>query len=132
MIVFDGQVLIAHLEATDARHERGTELMRLTRDLPRLIPALTLAEVLIGFERRALAERALSDITVALRFSVVPHDDGWSLRLARTRVASGLRLPDAVVLAEAQRLGAQVATFDGALAQAAQRDGRLFTPPQIS
>ena len=128
MIIFDACVLIAHLESTDALHSRGTEIMRATRKLPRRIPSLTLAEVLIGFERAGSATQALRDITVALRFAEVTPDDGWALRVARTRVRYGLRLSDAVVLADAKRLDAQVATFDGALGQAAKDDGRLFVP----
>ncbi|MCL2787760.1 MAG: PIN domain-containing protein [Micrococcales bacterium] len=128
MIVFDACVLIAHLEATDALHQRGTEIMRATIGRQRRIPSLTLAEVLIGFERRGLAEQAFLDITGTLRFAEIPPDDRWTLRVAHTRVKYGLRLPDAVVLADAQRLNAQIATLDTALAQAAQADGRLFTP----
>jgi predicted nucleic acid-binding protein len=128
VIVFDACVLIAHLEASDALHNRGVALMRATSRRERRIASLTRAEVRIGFERAGRTQEALNDILVSLRFAEVFPDSSWAAHVARVRVASSLRLPDAVVLAQAQRLDAQVATFDGALANAAKADGRLFEP----
>ena len=128
MIVFDACVVIAHLERHDALHARGVQLMHAAAPFRRRIASLTLAEVLIGFEKIAMTDQALRDITHALHIIEVLPEQGWAKRLAAARVSSGLRLPAAVVLAEARHLNAQIATFDSALADVARRENRLFEP----
>ena len=118
MIILDASVLIAHLDADDAHHERATRLLLDMIDKPLGASPLTLAEVLVGparVGRAELAEGALRELGV----EVVPLDVDAPRDLAELRVRTQLRLPDCCVLLAARTAGGNVATFDDRLHQAA-------------
>lgn len=118
MIVLDASVLIAHLGATDALHDRAVELLVNAADEDLGASPLTLAEVYVGPARAgklARAQKAIRDLDVA----VVPLDDGAPERLATLR-STGLRLPDCCVLYAAESAIAEIATFDDRLGSAAK------------
>jgi predicted nucleic acid-binding protein len=118
VIVLDASVLIAHLEATDAHHERATHLLVDAADEPLGASPLTLAEVLVGPARTgklAPARTAIRELEIA---SIALADDA-PVRLAMLRAGTRLRLPGCCVLLAAETAGAQVATFDDRLATAA-------------
>lgn len=125
MIVLDASVLIAHLDAGDAHHERATQLMLGAVAEPLAASPLTLAEVLVGPARAgrvAAARAALDD----LKIRAVPLEDDAPTQLATLRATSRLRLPDCCVLLAAQTTHAAVATFDERLADTASELGLVL------
>lgn len=122
MIVLDASVLIAHLDRSDARHERATELLLDLADCQLGASPLTLAEVLVGPARVGRTEVAV-ELLDELGLDPVSLDRASSLRLAQLRASTGLRLPDCCVLLAAQTSAATVATFDRRLAAAAVEAG---------
>jgi predicted nucleic acid-binding protein len=118
VIVLDASVLIAHFEATDAHHERATQLLVEAADESLGASPLTLAEVLVGPARTGkldAAQAALRDLEIT---SIALADDAPA-RLATLRAGTRLRLPDCCVLLAAETAQAQLATFDDRLASAA-------------
>ncbi len=118
MIVLDASVLIAHLEATDAHHDRATQLLLDAADEALAASPLTLAEVLVGPARvgkLTAAQLALRELEIAS----VPLAEEGPARLATLRATTRLRLPDCCVLLAAETTNAFVATFDNRLAAAA-------------
>jgi len=122
VMVLDASVLIAHLDADDAHHERATRLLLDAIDEPLAASPLTLAEVLVGPARGGrdeLAEGALRELGV----EVVPLDVSAPRDLAELRARTQLRLPDCCVLLAARSAGGYVATFDDRLHRAAAELG---------
>jgi toxin FitB len=122
VIVLDASVLIGHLEPADVRHDRATELLLQSAAIPFASSVVSLAEIYVGAERAgrlADAQRAVSLLGV----TPLPLPADIGPRLAQLRVATSLKLPDCCVLEAAERHGATLATFDGALAAHARRLG---------
>lgn len=120
MIVLDASVLIAHLGATDALHDRAVELLVDAADDELGASPLTLAEVYVGPARAgklARAQRAIHDLGV----TAVSLGDDAPERLATLRSTTGLRLPDCCVLYAVEAAAAEIATFDDRLKSAAKR-----------
>jgi predicted nucleic acid-binding protein len=122
VIVLDAGVLIAHLDATDAHHERATELLFNTAAETLGASPLTLAEVLVGPSRAGTMDAARAALT-AMTIETVRWSDVAAIRLAVLRATSGLRLPDCCVLLAAETTHADVATLDDKLARAAAEIG---------
>lgn len=117
-MILDASVLIAHLEAADAHHERATQLLLDQADAEFGVSPLTMAEVLVGPARIG----ALASVQSAIRgldISLVPLDAQSPERLAVLRASTRLRLPDCCVLLAAELERASLATFDERLAAAA-------------
>jgi predicted nucleic acid-binding protein len=122
VIVLDASVLIAHLDASDAHHERATALLADSAGEPLKASPLTLAEVLVGPARAGHLDRAsavLDQLDVAAQH--LPEDA--PRRLALLRAQTNLKLPDCCVLLAAEQTDAAVATFDHRLANAATERG---------
>lgn len=123
MIVLDACVLIAHLDSSDAHHAQACRLLTEMAGQPKLISALTLAEVLVGparVGRRRAAEAILDELNLQPR--EVPASAAG--QLAELRAATGLRLPDCCVLLTAEIAApAGLATFDEKLARVAASRG---------
>ena len=117
MTVVDASVLIAHLDAADAHHERATDLLEGDDDLSASV--MSLAEVLVQPARAGLLSRAVSALEELGVHSVGLNPDE-SVRLAILRAETSLKLPDCCVLLAAERVQAAVATFDSRLASAAK------------
>jgi predicted nucleic acid-binding protein len=115
VIVLDASVLIAHLDASDAHHERATALLADSAGEPLKASPLTLAEA--GHLDRASA--VLDQLDVAAQH--LPEDA--PRRLALLRAQTNLELPDCCVLLAAEQTDAAVATFDHRLANAATERG---------
>ncbi|GAA1465086.1 PIN domain-containing protein [Microbacterium thalassium] len=122
MIVLDASVAIALLDRADAHHEASVTLLRDHLGDRLAISTLTLAEVLVRPARVGDADRVESGLR-ALGVSTLPLAAHDALALARTRAATGLRMPDAVVVHTAQAADAAIATADRTLADAARRRG---------
>jgi predicted nucleic acid-binding protein len=123
VIVLDASVLIAHLDAGDAHHDRAFGLLLALADEPFAASPLTVAEVLVGPARAGLIDRAAAAVR-ELQVTTVPIDEIAPARLAALRAATGLKLPDCGVLLAAELVGgAGIATFDDRLAAAARARG---------
>lgn len=122
MIVLDASVVIAHLWARDAHHERATEFFRSHVDDEFLVHPLTLAEILVGpmcANRGEFAQAAIDSL--GIREWEVPA--GSAGRLARMRVDTAAKMPDCCVLEAASVTRSPVATLDRELAAAAASVG---------
>jgi predicted nucleic acid-binding protein len=123
VIVVDAGVLIAHLDARDAQHDRAEGALMRAADEPFGSSTLTLAEVLVGPARRGRlddARAALDELAVA----EIQLEGGAPARLAALRAETGLKLPDCCVLLAAQDAEARsILTLDEALAREAERLG---------
>lgn len=122
MIVFDASVLIAHLNPTDAHHQRAGNLLRGALDHGFGASPITLAEALVAPARSGAVERATA-LLRELGIRAVDLATGSPMRLAPLRLHTGLKLPDCCVLHAAELVGAAVATFDERLADAARARG---------
>jgi predicted nucleic acid-binding protein len=123
VIVLDACVVIAHLDAADAHHERAGRLLADLAGQAKTMNVLTRAEVLVS-PARSGRRRAAEDILDRLRIgtSELPADAAG--RLAEMRAHTGLRMPDCCVLLTAELAGpAELATFDERLAKAATDRG---------
>ncbi|TDE94821.1 type II toxin-antitoxin system VapC family toxin [Occultella glacieicola] len=95
-----------HAEAVDLLSRPGEDF---------LTHSVNLAEVLVLAEREGHGEHLADDLAAA----GIRSAETEPLRLAGTRVRSGLRMPDSCALSLARAHGVPVATFDGALGRAA-------------
>jgi len=120
MIVLDASLLIAYLSTSDPHHRRSVAVLAEHAAQPFAIPALTLAETLVGPARAGRATEVLEALST-LELTVI--QDVEPSTLAALRASSGLRMPDAVVLHTALRHAAALATFDERLSTAAVASG---------
>ncbi|MCL1897982.1 MAG: type II toxin-antitoxin system VapC family toxin [Micrococcales bacterium] len=131
MIVLDNSVLVAYSQPEDAHHEPAVGLI--AAHLGNLVVhSLTLADYMVHPVRLGEVEDHWEWITGSLDADnleikiVDAPGQRWPVHLARVRVATKLKMPDAVVLATALALGGQVATFDEGLMKAARSHGALL------
>lgn len=123
MIVIDASVLIAHLDATDAHHDRAAERLLSVAEQPLGASPITLAEVLVGPARTGRLEPARQAIT-DLGVDEIPLSGDAPAKLALLRAETNLKLPDCCVLLAAQDARADgVLTFDDRLTREAARLG---------
>jgi len=122
VIVLDAGVLIGFLAADDVFHDRASTFLAEHAAQTFAASALTVAETLVHPARAARlgdARRALA----ALQLGVLGLAADEAVQLAELRAATGLRMPDAVVVLAAERHGAELATTDAAVARAAEARG---------
>ena len=113
MIVLDAGIVIAALDGSDAHHEAAVEALRDARAKggTLVLPASAYAESLVGPSRRGSDAIATVDAFVdALPAAVEPATRTVAREAARLRATHGnsLRLPDALVLATAHVMGAEL------------------------
>ncbi len=104
LIVLDAGVLIGVLDRNDTHHLPATAALRATEESStRLaLPVSALAEILIGPTRRSPEAVAVVDgLIAALTIDLVAIDEQVAREAALLRARSGLRLPDALVVATA-------------------------------
>jgi predicted nucleic acid-binding protein len=125
VIILDASVVIAFLEPADVHHDDAVGIFARGPE-PLVMHELTLAEVLVAPARAGRDEALLSDL---YRIGVRPavFEAPLAPLLARLRVRTGLKMPDACVLATALQFAhegeARLATFDARLAAAARSLG---------
>lgn len=130
MIVLDASVLVAHLNLSDAHHERATNLLMEAAGHEFGASPITLAEVLVGPARSGALDRA-NAVLAELGVQDLGLSDGAPGRLAVLRATTGLKLPDCCVLLAAEQDQAELATFDERLASVARERGiRVRSSPQ--
>jgi predicted nucleic acid-binding protein len=112
LTVLDAGVLIGFLDANDAHHERATAAMRSAVDRGDriVLPASAYAEVLVGPSRSGARAVAMVDSVLER----VPVEIGPLTQVVAARAAAlrarhaGLQLPDALVIATASHLDADL------------------------
>jgi predicted nucleic acid-binding protein len=122
VIVLDANVLIAFLDATDSHHSATVQLLERRYADGFGASVLTVAEALVHptrVDRQAAAIASLERIGV----QTIPLLAADALALARVRNSYRVRMPDAVALHTALVTGSELATFDDALAAAAESAG---------
>lgn len=121
MIVVDASVLIAHLDETDALHDRAVDALLAAADQPLGCSPITLAEVLVGPARAGRlgdARNAIADLGVV----EVALGENAAARLAALRAETALKMPDCCVLLAAAEADAEaILTFDDRLARVAEQ-----------
>jgi predicted nucleic acid-binding protein len=127
VVVFDSDVLIGFLNASDAHHADAVELVRqsLAARTRRMISAVNYSEILIGPIRVGNEARDHVDAMLGhFSIEIVTVDGAFARRAAAVRARIGLRLPDAYALAtaiHAEHNGhddVRLATFDKAVLRA--------------
>lgn len=119
VVVFDSDVLIAFLSASDANHEGavGTVRKSLAPATRRLISAVNYSEILIG-PLRAGTHLRVEEMLVKLGIETIRVDMALAERAAAVRAKTNLKLPDAYALAtaiHAEKRGSddvEIASFD--------------------
>ena len=124
-------MVIAHLYPHDPHHQAATEFLRESAGEELAIHSLNLAEVLVGGVKAGRGQEMLDDLeTIGIRVAERPA--GEPLRLAKLRASSGLKLPDCCALDTALATASTLATFDGALAEAARQRHVTVAPSAAS
>jgi predicted nucleic acid-binding protein len=125
MIVLDASALIAFAKPSDAHHGAAVDAIAEATDALGAHP-ITVAEFLVHPARLGQGEPAYTKLTERLGLHVLDAPGRrWPVHLASTRASSGLRMPDAVVLACATAVGGTVLTFGDRLTHAARTAGAL-------
>ena len=127
VVVFDSDVLIGFLNASDAHHADAVELVResLAARTRRMISAINYSEILIGPIKAGKEARDHVDAMLGhFSIEIITVDGAFARRAAAVRARTGLRLPDAYALAtaiHAEHNGhddVRLATFDKAVLRA--------------
>jgi predicted nucleic acid-binding protein len=118
VIVLDASVLIAHLDAHDAQHDRARAALAATGGEELGASSITLAECLVGPTRAGRLDRALTALR-DLGVGELGLAADSATALAHLRAQTNLRLPDCCVLECARRVRASLLTFDDRLAKRA-------------
>jgi len=129
MILLDASVLIAFQDSENANYQRAVDLIVSMDESYIFVSEVTWAEVLVGAIIANEVEDAVDGILRELGVAVInPEGSDWPLLLAEARARTGLKMPDAIIIATAEILGAQVATLDKRLAKVAAKEGLLYEP----
>lgn len=122
MIVGDTSWIVALRDPQDAHHAAAVAADRVIGDEPVLIAVVTLTECLVAPAK--LDDLAEAEAALRAAFEVEDIDESAPRRWATRRAATGLRLPDAIVLETALHHRARgVVTFDARLASVCRDAG---------
>jgi predicted nucleic acid-binding protein len=122
-LILDASVLAGLLDAADAHHQQAVEQVDQadTAGTALLAPASACSEALVAFARAGRTAEARYAIG-AMGITVVAMSQAIAERAAEIRAQhERLRLPDAIVLATARELGAELLTYDDRLDNVAQQ-----------
>ena len=122
MIVLDTGILIACAKPDDAHHRGVTRFLSEFSGEPFSVTPITLAEALIHPVRGDVVGETLK-VLMPLGLHVTEVNEFDAAAFARVRAATGLKMPDALVIHTAERYGGSVATTDARLAAAAESRG---------
>jgi predicted nucleic acid-binding protein len=128
LVILDASALIALASDADPNHNWALEMFRDTAAFGLQMTALTQAEVLVHPARAGKLEKFLRLIG-ALGLEITPIEESDSSQIAKIRVATSLKMPDAVVLSQAIKVSGSIATTDKRLAKVAKDQGLgVFSP----
>jgi predicted nucleic acid-binding protein len=120
-LILDASVVIGLLDTADPHHSRAVDDVE-AADLEGhqlVLPASAHSETLVAFARARRLDEARRAIA-AMGITVVPLTDTIAERAAELRARhERLRLPDAIVLATAQRLEGRLLSYDRRLSRLA-------------
>jgi predicted nucleic acid-binding protein len=114
LVVLDASFLIALWKDREIHHAWAIDQLGELAADEFVTPALTLAEVLVRPVLEGTVERLLENIST-LGVKVLEMKSEAAQGLATTRSATGLKMPDALVVHEALTLSGQLATSDRTL-----------------
>ena len=120
-LILDASVLIGLLDRGDAHHQAAVDDVEAAdkRGDELLAPASAYSEALVAFARAGRASQAREAIT-AMGITVTPMTRELGELAAELRARHRrLRLPDAIVIATAQQLSAQLLSYDSRLVKIA-------------
>ena len=132
LVVLDASALIALYQSDDAHHEWAKSMFVDTVEDTLIMNSLTYAEVLVQpiLHKKAPKFRAGID-GLGIDIRALSGED--AIELAQIRATTALRMPDAVVLFEALRSEATLATADSTLAREATNRGlRVLSPKEYN
>jgi predicted nucleic acid-binding protein len=122
-LILDASVLIGLLDTADAHHEQAVDEVEAADSAGEtlLLPASAYSEALVSFAREGRTADA-REAVAAMGIEVVAMTQLIAERAAELRAKhEHLRVPDAIVLATAHGLGAQLLTYDEDLDKVAKR-----------
>lgn len=127
VVVFDSDVLIGFLNASDAHHARAVDLVRdsLAPGTRRMLCAVNYSEILVGPIRAGEQARdQVDDMLGRFAIEITSVDGALARRAAAVRARTDLLLPDAYALATAAHAvqyghrDVRLASFDKAVLRA--------------
>ena len=123
--VLDADVLIGALDGSDPHHTQARRLFRAweKQETARLLSVVNLTEVLVAPAAVRTRLRAAREAIAALGVSIHQPSEAVGVEAARLRCTHPISLPDAYCLATARYADAAVASFDGKVLRAAEREG---------
>jgi predicted nucleic acid-binding protein len=123
-LVLDADIVIGALDGSDPQHRRARTLFRAwqRQDATRLISVVNLTEVLVAPAADRQRLRAAREAIAALDIAIHQPGEAIGVEAARLRNAQPISLPDAYCLATARHTNAAVASFDGRVLRAAERE----------
>jgi predicted nucleic acid-binding protein len=113
-LILDASVLIALLDTADAHHARAVDDVEAAdqQGIELVAPASAYSEALVAFAREGRISDAREAIT-AMGIGVAALDARAAEHAAELRARhSGLRLPDAIVLATSRQLRGRLLSYD--------------------
>ena len=127
MIFLDANVLIATFETTHPLHQAARTIIDSAAGQAMQTSAVTAAEAMVHHVRAEIKGDPIEELEIA----VVDVPASSYRQLATITATSGLKMPDAIVLALATSSGATLATFDTTLAKIALAHGLTVLPTPI-
>jgi predicted nucleic acid-binding protein len=118
-LILDASVVIGLLDAVDAHHDQAVRDVDEadSAETKLLTPASAYSEALVAFARAGRTADA-RDAIAAMGITVVPMNQAIAERAAEIRARHGrLRLPDAIILATAREIRADLLTYDDSLSR---------------
>jgi predicted nucleic acid-binding protein len=118
-LILDASVLMGLLDSADAHHERAIgDVERADQaGRPLFVPASAYAEALVAFARADRSDEA-QDAIAAMGITIAPLTAAMGERAAALRARHrDMRLPEAIVLACAEELEADLLSYDRRLTQ---------------
>ncbi len=122
MIVFDAGVLIAHLSTDDKFHAAAETFLDEHEEFEFVVHNLTVDECLVHAAAHGRTTTVLSALE-RLTFVQADLTRAETVGIAEVRAATGLRMPDAIVLHTAETTGRELVTTDRVLARTAEERG---------
>jgi predicted nucleic acid-binding protein len=122
-LILDASVLIGLLDTADAHHQRAVDDVDGADSAgdTLLVPASAYSEALVSFARAGRTTDA-RDAIAAMGIIIVAMSQEIAERAAEIRAQHDrLRLPDAIVLATARELRADLLTYDNTLTKIAKQ-----------